>query len=221
MSSVRALKSLLFKTLAGPMRDRAYTKKRGDLFFKPTQYGYYGTRFPTKDYVHMESHVEFCVRHSAVNDVYELVIERSGGWPGWSGKALDDLKKQMKEAETFMMSWNGLVGRQEHSGLAISEESEVPELCNRLLERHDETAHAFFSQFTSLSAIADMYELDDPFLWKLYYGDKHAVAYNGLVSLYACGRIQAAKYYVDRHAKLFTGTNRSYADILLKDSIHT
>jgi len=209
------MKSLLLKTLAEPMRDRAYTKKRGELFFTPTQYGYYGTRFPTKDYMHMESHLEFCVRHSVVNDVCDQVIEKSGGWPGWNGNALEVLKRQMKETETFMMSWNGLVGQQEHSGETTWEESEIAELCARLLKRHDETADLFFSQFSSLSNIADMYERDDPFLWKLSYGDKYAVAYNGLVSLYASGRIFAAKTYADRHEALFTGTNKTGADILL------
>ena len=188
-----------------------YGTQRRDLFLSPTDFGYVGIRFVSKDYGYFGTMMEFCVRHDIVNDAFNRATEAMGGWGGWKGKALDELKKDLGESESFRMSYNAIVGNKEHTTDDIKAEEEIPAVCERWLKKCDETADRFFSRFTNIETIADMFVIDDPFLHKLFNSDFHRTVGHGVATLRAVRGLEAANIYAKRHEQQMTGTIDSCA----------
>lgn len=214
MSSVAKLRSIFLKAIAKPIGTRGYKIKRQAMFLNPTDFGYVGIRFTTKDYGYLGTILEYCVRHDIVSDTFNRATEKMG-WGGWEGKALEQLKKDMREGLTFYISYNAIIGQEEHTTDDITTEEEVPDLCKRWMQRYDETADQFFSRFSNIDTVAVMYENDDPFLGKLFNGDDHADVCYGIATLHAVRGLEAARAYAKRHEKMMTHTNKRYGDIIL------
>jgi hypothetical protein len=214
MVSVGRLKSAFLKAVTKPIGTRGYKTKRREIFLTLTDFGFLGVFFTTKDYGYLGTILEYCVRHDIVSDTLFRATEIRG-WGGWEGKALEQLKKEMREDPTFSMSYNAIIGRQEHTTDDITTEEEIPDLCKRWLQRYDETADQFFSKFSNINTVASMYENDDPFLAKLFNSDMHAAVGHGVATLHAVRGLEAARAYAKRHEKMMTQTNKVYGDIIL------
>ena len=183
IANVMILKSAFFKAIAPSIKTRGYTIKRGNMFLTPTDFGYVGVRFLTYDYGYLGTILEYCVRHDIVSDAFYRANE-SWGWQRWEGEALESLKKKMRESITFCMSYNSIVRQKEYTKDEITTEAEIPDLCMRWLQRYDETADQFFSRFTKIDTIVDMFEKDDPFLKMLFNNDFHKAVGRGVARTY-------------------------------------
>lgn len=214
MFGVKKLRAAFLQAMATPMKIRGYAVKRQEMFLSPTVFGYVGVRFVTADYNCLGTSLEYCVRHDVVNDTFDRATEVMG-WTGWEGKALDKLKKDLQQCPSFRMSHNAIVGQKEHTTDDIRTEAEIQSLCKRWVERYDESADQFFSRFTNIETVADMYLNDDPFLAKLFNSDFHATVVHGVATLHAVRGVEAAKAYAKRHEKQMTHSNKRYGDIIL------